>query len=100
MGRQQLHLDESALRAVADSYDATAAEIADACRIRLGALVFDGTGAGRDHVRSGEALRRALQAWGPELLRWSRAGTEVATALRIGLARYGQAVSAAAERLG
>ncbi|BBY32900.1 hypothetical protein [Mycolicibacter minnesotensis] len=93
-------MDESALRAVADSYDSTAADIAVACRIHLGGLRFDGTVAGRDYARAGESLHRAIQAWGPELLRWSRAGVEIATALRIGMERYGQAVAAATERLG
>jgi len=100
MGRQQLYLDTAALHAVAAHFDATAAAIDIAARIRLGGLAFDGDAAGRDHIGAGEALRRGLQAWLPELMRWSRASTEVATALRVGLVRYGQAEAAAAERVG
>ena len=100
MGRQQLYLDSSALRSVAESFDATAAAIDNAARIRLGGLMFDGRTAGRDHVGAGEALRRALHAWSPELTRWSRASAEIATALRAGLARYQQAEAIAAERVG
>ncbi|ORW19686.1 hypothetical protein AWC18_14065 [Mycolicibacter nonchromogenicus] len=100
MGRQQLYLDASALRSVADHYDAAAAAIDSASRIRLGELTFHGGTAGRDHIGAGEALRRGLQAWLPELTRWSRANTEIAAALRVGLARYSQAEAAAGERLG
>lgn len=100
MGRQQLYLDAAALRSVADGIDATAADIAAAIRIRLGGLAFDGGAAGRDHIAAGEALRRALDAWALELMRWSRATTEIAAALRAGLAQYGRAESAAADRVG
>ncbi|MGB5797439.1 MAG: type VII secretion target [Mycolicibacter algericus] len=100
MGRQQLYLDAAALRCVAGCLDDTAAAIDVAVRIRLGGLVFDGSAAGRDHVGAGEALRRALDAWVPEMTRWSRAGAEIAAALRAGLARYGAAESFAADRIG
>ncbi|MDQ2626216.1 MAG: type VII secretion target [Actinomycetota bacterium] len=100
MGRQQVFLDAAALRSVADCFDDTAAAIDVAARIRLGGLVFDGSAAGRDHVAAGEALRRALDAWAPELTRWSRAGFEIAATLRAGLARYGLAESFAADRIG
>ncbi|WP_409435079.1 type VII secretion target [Mycobacterium sp. SMC-14] len=100
MGRQQLYIKDSALRSVADRFDSTAAAIDMASRIRLGGLTFDGGTAGRDHVGAGEALRRAVQAWSPELMRWSRATSEVATALRAALARYGQAEAASAVRVG
>ncbi|WP_024443787.1 MULTISPECIES: type VII secretion target [unclassified Mycobacterium] len=100
MGRQQLYLDAAALRSVADHFDATASAIDTASGIRLGGLIFDGGVAGRDHIGPGEALRRGLQAWLPELMRWSRANAEIATALRVGLVRYGQADTSAAERVG
>ncbi|MGV0749238.1 type VII secretion target [Mycolicibacter heraklionensis] len=100
MGRQQLYLDASALRSVADHIDGVASVIDTASRNRLGGLLFDGAAAGRDHIGAGEALRRALQAWLPELMRWSRANTEIATALRAALTRYGQAEASAAERVG
>jgi hypothetical protein len=100
MGRQQVYLDVAALRSVADCFDTAAAAVDNAARIRLGGLAFDGRAAGRDHVGAGEALRRALDAWAPELARWSRASTEIATALRAGLARYGQAELSAANRVG
>ncbi|OMC08808.1 hypothetical protein A5735_20130 [Mycolicibacter heraklionensis] len=100
MGRQQFYLEASALRSVADHCDAAAAAIDTASRIRLGELRFHGGTAGRDHVAAGETLRRALQAWVPELTRWSRASTEIAAALRVALVRYGQAEIAAGERLG
>lgn len=100
MGRQQVYLDAAALRSVADCFDATAQDIDTATRIRLGGLTFDGGVAGRDHVGAGESLRRALDAWAPELARWSRAGTEIAWALRAGLARYGRAEWSAADRVG
>lgn len=100
MGRQQLHLEPAALRSVADCLDDTAAAIDAAARIRLGGLVFDGSAAGRDHVAAGEGLRRALDAWAPELTRWSRASGEIATALRAGLARYRHAESFASDRIG
>lgn len=100
MGRQQVYLDSAALRSVAESFDSTAAAIDNSARNRLGGLVFDGATAGRDHVGAGEALRRALHAWAPELTRWSRASTEIATALRTGLARYQHADATAAERVG
>ncbi|QZA06931.1 hypothetical protein K3U94_18415 [Mycolicibacter heraklionensis] len=100
MGRQQLYLDAAALRSVADHLDSTAGDVDAASRIRLGGLTFDGSTAGRDHVGAGEALRRALQSWLPELMRWSRSNTEIATALRVGLVRYGQAEATATERVG
>lgn len=100
MGRQQLYLDAAALRSVADCFDATADDIDTANRIRLGGLTFDGRNAGRDHVAAGEELRRALDAWAPELTRWSRATTEIAAALRGGLERYGRAELSAADRVG
>jgi len=100
MGRRQFYLDASALRAVADSFDATAATLDTAARVRLGALAFGGGVAGRDHIAAGEALRGALHSWGPELTQWSRAAAEIAATLRAGLARYGQAEAAAAERVG
>lgn len=100
MGRQQLYLDSAALCCVADCFDTTAVAIDSAARVRLGGLVFDGSVAGRDHVGSGEALRRALDGWAPELSRWSRASTEIAAALRAGAVRYGNAESSAADRVG
>lgn len=100
MGKPQLYLDSAGLRSVADSFDVTAADIDIAARIRLGGLSFDGGVAGRDHIRAGETLRRALDAWWPELARWSRATTEIAAALHAGLARYAHAETSAAERVG
>lgn len=100
MGRQQVYLDATGLRSVADCFDATATAIDSAARIRLGGLVFDGSTAGRDHLAAGEGLRRALDAWAAELTRWSRAGAEIAAALRAGLVRYGHAESSAADRVG
>ncbi|BBX21394.1 hypothetical protein MTER_08050 [Mycolicibacter terrae] len=100
MGRQQLYLDAAALRSVADCFEATAADIDTAIRIRLGGLMFDGGAAGRDHVAAGEGLRRVLGAWAPQLTSWSRASTEIAAALRAGLERYGRAESSAADRVG
>lgn len=100
MGRQQLYLDGAALRSVADCFDATSATLDGAIRTRLGGLGFDGGVAGRDHVAAGEALRRALDGWAPELTRWSRAGIEIAAALRAGLARYADAEMSAADRVG
>lgn len=85
---------------VADSLEASAAAVDAATRIRLGGLTFDGSSAGRDHIVGGEALRRALDGWVPELARWSRASTEIAVALRVGLAEYRNAESAAADRVG
>lgn len=100
MGRQQVYLDAAGLRSVADGFDAAAAAIDSATRIRLGGLVFDGGRAGRDHVAAGESVRRSLNSWAVELTRWSRAGVEIAVALRAGAARYGCAELAAADRLG
>lgn len=100
MGRQQLYLDAAAVESVADRFDATAADIDSAIRIRLGGLAFDGRVAGRDHAGAGEGLRHALDGWAPELARWSRTNTEIAVALRAGLARYGHAESSAADRVG
>ncbi|MEB3034108.1 type VII secretion target [[Mycobacterium] nativiensis] len=100
MGRQQLYLDAAALRLLADCFDATAADIDTATRIRLGGLAFHGGVAGRDHVAAGEALRRALDCWAPELTRWSRATAEIAAALRAGLGRYTHAELSAADRVG
>ncbi|MEB3050512.1 type VII secretion target [Mycolicibacter sp. MYC123] len=100
MGRQQVYLDAAGLRSVADGFDAAAAAIDSATRIRLGGLVFDGSRAGRDHVGAGESVRRSLDSWAGELTRWSRASTEIAAALRAGAARYACAELSAADRLG
>jgi hypothetical protein len=100
MGRQQLYLDVAALHSVADCFEATAADIDTAIRIRLGGLAFDGRVAGRDHVAAGEEMRRALDGWVSELTRWSRANTEIAAALRGGLVRYEHAETSAADRVG
>ncbi|NDJ89157.1 type VII secretion target [Mycolicibacter kumamotonensis] len=100
MGRQQLYLDAAALRSVADCFEATSADLDTAIRIRLGALRFDGSLAGRDYVAAGEALRRALDGFAPQLTSWSRASTEIAAVLRAGLQRYRSAESVAADRVG
>ncbi|ORV41313.1 hypothetical protein AWC02_18065 [Mycolicibacter engbaekii] len=100
MGRQQLYLDAAALCWVADHFDTTAAGMDIAVRIRLGGLTFGGATAGRDWIGAGEELRRALHAWVPELIRWSRATTEIAAALRAASVRYRQAEVLAAQRVG
>ncbi|MGH3563590.1 MAG: type VII secretion target, partial [Mycobacterium sp.] len=65
-----------------------------------GRLAFDGASAGRAHVAGGDALRRALDRWAGELARWSRAGAEIATALRVGAESYADAELRAAARVG
>ncbi|MGV0627041.1 type VII secretion target [Mycolicibacter minnesotensis] len=100
MDRQQLYLDAAALLSVAACLESTTADIDTASRICLGGLAFHGGIAGRDHVGAGEGLRRALHGWAPELTRWSRAGSEIATALRTALVRYEHAEAAATQRVG
>ncbi|BBZ24255.1 type VII secretion target [Mycolicibacter hiberniae] len=100
MGQLKLYLDAAALCSVADHFDTTAAAMDTATRIRLGGLTFGGATAGRDCFGAGEELRRALHGWVPELIRWSRAATEIAAALRAASARYRQVEVLAAERVG
>lgn len=100
MGQQHLYVQSAGLNSAADGFDSTAQSIEAAARIRLGGLAFDGGLAGRDYIHAGEALRRALDGWTPELARWSRAGSEIVAALRAGLTRYRRAEHFAADRLG
>ena len=100
MGQAQVYVDSAALADIAQRFDVNAELLDGAARERLARLAFDGAAAGREHVAAGEALRRALDRWWPELARWSRAGTEIAAALRSGLAAYGAVDLSAADRVG
>lgn len=97
MGQQYFSVDVAALHDVANRLETAAELITAAGRIRLG---FDGSAAGRVHAAEGDALRRALDRWPGELARWSRAGAEIAAALRSGARRYDAADLGAADRVG
>ncbi|MBS9535865.1 hypothetical protein KIH27_19970 [Mycobacterium sp. M1] len=100
MGQTSVHLDDAALREVAEHFEADADLVDSAMRDGLGRLMFDGAAAGRAHAASGAELRRVLDRWAPELTRWSRASAEIAGALRSGLAGYRAAELSAADRVG
>lgn len=100
MGQQHVYADTTALRAVADRFDATAQAIDGAVRTRFPRLAFDGASAGRAHTAGGDALRRALDRWAGELANWSRASAEIAAALRVGAAGYTDAELRAETRVG
>lgn len=100
MGQQYFCADTTVIDAVAGRFDAAAELIEHTARTVLGALAFDGAAAGRVHAGEGEALRRALDGWVPELVRWARANAEIAAALRAGAASYVAAEAGAADRIG
>lgn len=74
----------SALRAVADRFDAIAQLAADAGpHLRFGAEV-----AGRAHAVAGAAVRRGLERGVVETAAWARAAQEIAVGLRCGADRF------------
>lgn len=100
MGQQLVYVDTAVLHAVADRFDSSAETITSVIRLRLGRLGFSGASAGRAHVADGDELRRALERWPAELMQWSRASAEIATALRVGAQRYAEAEQQTAAGIG
>lgn len=94
------HVDAAALLSIADRYDAAGELVATAVRIHLAHLAFDGATAGSAHAAAGDRLRRVVDDVVCGLRQWSRAATEVATALRMSADRYADADARASGRLG
>ena len=93
-------VDVGAVLAIARQYD-TAAEMVDtAVRTHLTGLAFDGATAGRAHAARGDVLRTAIEDVVDGLREWSRAATEIASALRVSADRYVDADMRAARRVG
>jgi hypothetical protein len=93
-------IDVSAVRAVANRFDATVEILDEAARNHLASLTFGGATAGRAHSARGEALRTALQRLAAEVSEWSRATGEIAVALRASAGRYVDAELCTAARIG
>ncbi|HEU0190145.1 MAG TPA: type VII secretion target [Mycobacterium sp.] len=100
MEQRHVSVDPAAICAVANRFDASAEIIDHAARTQLARLAFGGASAGRVHAAGGDAVRRALGRWDAELARWSRAGAEIAGALRASARRYADAELRAADRVG
>lgn len=93
-------VDLGTLRAIAREYETAATIVDDAVRNRLDHLAFGGAAAGRAYLGHGEELHRALRDVVASLRQWSRAATEIASALRASADRYVDADDRAAERVG
>jgi hypothetical protein len=100
MGHQGAFVDATALRMVANQFDATAMHLDGVARTYLGRLTFDGATAGRAYIGQGDLLRAALHRLGDELVQWARATVEIATALRASADHYAEADLRAAARVG
>lgn len=93
-------VDVSAVLGIARRYDVAADIVDTAVRTHLSALAFDGAAAGRVHTARGDALRTAVDHVVDQLRQWSRAATEIASALRASADRYADADARAARRVG
>ena len=96
MGYQGAHVDVSALREVADSFDYAGELVERAATARLS---FDGALAGREHAADGDAVRRALDQLVVGVAHWSRAAAEIGAGLRAGALRYADADQNALARI-
>jgi len=92
-------VDVAAVYAVADQLSAAAEIIDGAVSEHLARLSFSGASAGRAHTARGDTLRAALERLAVELSQWSRATTEISSALRAGADRYADAELYAAARI-
>lgn len=93
-------VDVGVLLSVARQYDVVAEIVDDVVRNHLSGLAFDGATAGRVYIARGEAVRGAVDDVVAQLRGWSRAATEIASALRVSADRYVAADSRAAQRVG
>ncbi len=93
-------VDVAAMLGLARRYDVAADIVDTAVRTHLTALKFDGAAAGRVHTARGDALRTAVDQVVDQLRQWSRAATEIASAMRVSAERYADADSRAARRVG
>jgi excreted virulence factor EspC (type VII ESX diderm) len=92
-------VDVTALLDVARGYDALADAVDDTVRTHLARLSFDGALAGRSYTARGDAMRRSVEQVGDAMRLWSRACTEIASALRASADRYVEADGRAARRV-
>ncbi|BBZ73658.1 hypothetical protein MPRS_47510 [Mycobacterium paraseoulense] len=92
-------IDVAATHQIADQFRAAADLLDRALSDQLGRLAFGGAAAGRAHTARGDALRVELDRLTAEVAQWSRASTEIATALRASADRYADAEMYAAERI-
>lgn len=99
-GQTGTRVDVTAVRELANRFDASAQVLSQAVHAQLSRLAFDGSSAGRAHVLAGDALHAALNRLADGLSQWSRASAEIAVALRVGADRYTDAELRAAARIG
>jgi hypothetical protein len=94
------YVEVSALRSVANQFDAAAQLTDAAARNRVAQLAFSGATAGRAHQGPGDRLHTALNRLGVDLAQWSRATVEIAMALRAAADRYTDVELHSAARIG
>jgi hypothetical protein len=97
---EDARVDIGAVLSIARQYDSAADLIDSVVQKHLSGLMFDGACAGRAHAARGDGVRRAVEDVVDRLRQWSRAATEIATALRASADRYVDADAGAAARLG
>lgn len=98
--RDAARVDVTAVLDVARGYDAIADRIDAAVATHLVHSSFDGAVAGRAHAARGDALRNAIGQLAEQMRTWSRASSEIASALRVSADAYLGVEVLAARRLG
>jgi hypothetical protein len=98
--RDAARVDVMAVFDVARGYDAIAEMIDAGMREHLAHSSFDGSVAGRAHAARGEALRNAIGQLAEQMRTWSRACSEIGSALRVSADGYASVEALGARRLG
>jgi hypothetical protein len=98
--RDAARVDVTAVLDVARKYDAVADRIDAAVSAHLAHSSFDGALAGRAHAARGEALRNAIGNLADQMRSWSRASSEISSALRVSADGYARVEALGARRLG
>jgi excreted virulence factor EspC (type VII ESX diderm) len=98
--RDAARVDVPAVLDIARGYDAIADRIDAAVAAHLADPSFDGAVAGRAHAARGDALHTAIGQLADQLRTWSRASSEIASALRVSVDAYVGVEALAARRLG
>jgi hypothetical protein len=98
--RDAARVDVTAVLDAARRYDAVADMIEAAVNAHLAQPSFDGAVAGRSHAAQGDALRNAMGLLVDQMRTWSRASSEIASALRVSADGYAGVEAVGVRRLG
>jgi Excreted virulence factor EspC, type VII ESX diderm len=98
--RDAARVDVMAIFDVARGHDAIADMIDAAVGAHLAHRSFGGAVAGRSHAAQGDALRDAIGQLAEQLRAWSRACSEIGSALRVSADGYASVETLGARRLG